>query len=486
MGTIDTLVATELLKVAQLLKAGWKDMGTIPGDSRKRHLWKDDDTGEERKQITKPKTPGVEKEKVGPSIAPAQPTLKTTPPESGVDFNQLRQQIHKVDPDPRKLAIQEKDHKRINDIVNKAGQAKGEGTFVLSVPKMKSLVGRMAKSIKDPAKAWRRGIAMRDAGRGKSPKVAEFFNKMADKFFNRAKELIGGETKKPSVKPDSGWKTVTPKPKTEKPAPAKPATPPVEGGLHKVKVSKKSLAHIKEILRAHGLKGDEDELQELAAFKKTIGQRVPEERKRWVRSEAKLKRDFLTKMNPANYESREAFDRAKERIQKMSVSDFGKILAAIMSEDEDEEIAKPAKAVSEILKVAKDLLAMDYEYTYDPQHKKRPRGGGWQETEEGWSRGKEPATKENVENAIRDHLSGTKTIIKPREMFGVLQKKFGKDLTPQMFNQAWKGLIKDKYLRPHGGGYQWEKVDFGVNQPSSKIKDIGFMKWEGAGNKSSK
>jgi hydrogenase maturation factor len=55
----------------------------------------------------------------------------------------------------------------------------------------------------------------------------------------------------------------------------------------------------------------------------------------WPRNEKKLKEAFLRNMNPANYESPEAFKNAKDRIQRMPVTDFGKLLAAIMAEDEE-------------------------------------------------------------------------------------------------------------------------------------------------------
>lgn len=48
------------------------------------------------------------------------------------------------------------------------------------------------------------------------------------------------------------------------------------------------------------------------------------------------------------------------------------------------------RIASELLRIAKVLLAVkDYEYVYDPDHKKRPSGGGWQKTEKGWQKGKQ-------------------------------------------------------------------------------------------------
>jgi hypothetical protein len=43
----------------------------------------------------------------------------------------------------------------------------------------------------------------------------------------------------------------------------------------------------------------------------------------------------------------------------------------------------------ELNKIAKELIAYkDYEYIYDPDHKKHP-GGGYTKTEKGWQKGKQ-------------------------------------------------------------------------------------------------
>jgi hypothetical protein len=42
----------------------------------------------------------------------------------------------------------------------------------------------------------------------------------------------------------------------------------------------------------------------------------------------------------------------------------------------------------ELNKIAKELVADDYEYIYDPDHKKHP-GGGYTKTEKGWQKGKQ-------------------------------------------------------------------------------------------------
>ncbi len=108
-------------------------------------------------------------------------------------------------------------------------------------------------------------------------------------------------------------------------------------GIHPVR--KHTLDKLKLTMHSNNLTTDSTELGELADFKKTLGQRIPtaDIGKYYVRNQTKLKKDFLTNMNPSNYESAEAFTSAKERIRKMSADDFGKLLAAINSDEDEEE-----------------------------------------------------------------------------------------------------------------------------------------------------
>jgi hypothetical protein len=100
--------------------------------------------------------------------------------------------------------------------------------------------------------------------------------------------------------------------------------------------SKESIAKVKNIMSANGIKADSDEIKELAGFKKTLGQRVPEKDvgKYYVRNEAKLRKDFIANMSAKNYPSPKAFKAAQKRIQNMPKGDFVKILAAIHGEED--------------------------------------------------------------------------------------------------------------------------------------------------------
>lgn len=111
----------------------------------------------------------------------------------------------------------------------------------------------------------------------------------------------------------------------------------VKQNLHeKSKVNKQSISKVTNILKSNGIGEDDDSIKELSGFKKTLGQRIPQKDigKWYVRNENKLKSDFVKNMNPENYGSSEAFQNAKKRIMDMPVADFGKILAAIESEEE--------------------------------------------------------------------------------------------------------------------------------------------------------
>jgi hypothetical protein len=119
--------------------------------------------------------------------------------------------------------------------------------------------------------------------------------------------------------------------KKEAPKDKGPANP------HKKKsVSQKAVKKVSNIMKEHDLTADSDELKELAGFKSTLGQRIPEKNVGdwYVRNVQTLKSDFLKNMSPANYSSPEAFKNAKERMKKMPAGDFAKILAA-MTDDED-------------------------------------------------------------------------------------------------------------------------------------------------------
>ena len=46
----------------------------------------------------------------------------------------------------------------------------------------------------------------------------------------------------------------------------------------------------------------------------------------------------------------------------------------------------------QLVRLAKSIMAEDYDYIYDPDHKKKP-GGGYVKTDKGWSKGKEDKGK---------------------------------------------------------------------------------------------
>lgn len=56
-----------------------------------------------------------------------------------------------------------------------------------------------------------------------------------------------------------------------------------------------------------------------------------------------------------------------------------------------------------------------------------------------------------LENAIRDHLSGTKRKVDKNGMYNLLNKPDKK-----IFNKVWKSLIDDDYLIKVGKYYKWE------------------------------
>ncbi|MBP5458842.1 MAG: HEAT repeat domain-containing protein [Clostridia bacterium] len=81
-----------------------------------------------------------------------------------------------------------------------------------------------------------------------------------------------------------------------------------------------------------GKVGDGETYEQMKSYKKAIG-----EKKGFGRSPEQVKQDFIKNMSPAKYDSPEAFQKAKERIQKMPVKQFDALLAIVYNQAEDEE-----------------------------------------------------------------------------------------------------------------------------------------------------
>lgn len=225
-----------------------------------------------------------------------------------------------------KFIVEKKDRERIRSISEKANGDKS---------KAYRYVANMAKAITDPAKAARRGVMAFDAFRGSFGPVSAM--NMANIFLTRALELAS---------PDKN-----PQPPKETPKPA-PAPVPAPAPIKKTpSVKPPKFRKMKPILQGslHYLIKDNnlkrDEVEELAGFKHSImdhpmmssaefKKRI-EQGIRLPRNQAQLKAAFIQHMDARNYDSPDAFQKAKERVQKMSVMDFGKLLGAIMAEEEE-------------------------------------------------------------------------------------------------------------------------------------------------------
>jgi len=65
--------------------------------------------------------------------------------------------------------------------------------------------------------------------------------------------------------------------------------------------------------------------------------------------------------------------------------------------------------------------------------------------------------KSELENFIRDHLSGTNRSVKGNMLWQTVSQTI-KGATKNLFDQAWQGLIDDGLLVPAGGNtYRWER-----------------------------
>ena len=88
------------------------------------------------------------------------------------------------------------------------------------------------------------------------------------------------------------------------------------------------------------------------------------------------------------------------------------------------------KVVREIILIAKSLLAENSsEYKYDPDHKHRPQGGGWEKTEKGWTQNK----KEK-----RDRMGRTEELINRLQNLASNPKTDPKMLKELSLDRSWK------------------------------------------------
>ncbi|MBP5458956.1 MAG: hypothetical protein J6Y62_02090 [Clostridia bacterium] len=85
------------------------------------------------------------------------------------------------------------------------------------------------------------------------------------------------------------------------------------------------------------------------------------------------------------------------------------------NEERQKELEKIGDKVDKAFKASRSLrlasvLEADKDYVHDPEHKKKPEGGGWHETEKGWSRKKGDGQKEQkpAEQQVSPEISKLK------------------------------------------------------------------------------
>lgn len=205
--------------------------------------------------------------------------------------------------------LDEKDWERIDSIVKRAGGDKSK-IYRYSI--------NMANAITDPAKAVRRGIAAYSTagvgfGMDTAIAVGNIFFIKALGLTHSTKQISDINTPQVNTKP----------PKFRKMNPKLPASLHYlikDNDLNPDEVEE--LTGFKNSIMAHPMMSDKE-------FKNRVenGLKLP-------RNQQQLKNSFVKNMDPRNYDSMIAFQKAKERIQKMTVADFGKLLGAIMAEEE--------------------------------------------------------------------------------------------------------------------------------------------------------
>lgn len=82
----------------------------------------------------------------------------------------------------------------------------------------------------------------------------------------------------------------------------------------------------------------------------------------------------------------------------------------------------------ELILTAKSLLVDKSDYKYDPDHKHKPQGGGWEKTEKGWTQKKEK----------RDLLGRTEETINRLQNVASNPKTNPKKLVELSLDRSWK------------------------------------------------
>ena len=82
-----------------------------------------------------------------------------------------------------------------------------------------------------------------------------------------------------------------------------------------------------------------------------------------------------------------------------------------------------------LILIAKSLLADKSDYKYDPDHKNKPKGGGWEKTEKGWTQNK----KEK-----RDRMGRTEETINRLQNIASNPKTNPKKLVDLSLDRSWK------------------------------------------------
>ena len=106
--------------------------------------------------------------------------------------------------------------------------------------------------------------------------------------------------------------------------------------------------------------------------------------------------------------------------------------------------------------LAKNVLAEESNYVYDPDHKHKPKGGHWEKTEKGWSQKKEEVVLENKEQNLFSEKCKSTNRDDFDEVFENLDK-VSKDSIQDLI-QTVKKVIKKPW---HRDQYYKEIVDTG-------------------------
>ena len=122
----------------------------------------------------------------------------------------------------------------------------------------------------------------------------------------------------------------------------------------------------------------------------------------------------------------------------------------------------------ELCLIAKQVLSGNYRYKYDPEHKNPPKGGGWKQTEKGWSRNN-ASPEEESHNTEKKFEKIKENGSKHFERIHQLNRKLISDLRRNSIEIEKLEMAKSKAKR---SGRQTREIDNALNKERKRQSQL--------------